>query len=160
MAMNELKTIEMMAVLTEPTRIKILQLISSEGQMCAKDILPMFQITQPTLSHHLTLLVESEILLARKDGRFTYYSVNKSAIESIRKLIDSLTEPPVVRTIKKTPVAVSKKTVAPVLKKKSSVPAPKIVITSPDLDEIKKSKKKKKSDKKKKDKDKDKKKKK
>ena len=55
-------------------------------------------------------------------------------------------EPPVVRTIRKTPATkVAPKTSSPVLKKKSSVPAPKIVIASPDLDEIKKNKKKKKS---------------
>lgn len=155
----EANVIEMMAVLTEPTRIKILQLISSEGEMCAKNILPQFQITQPTLSHHLNLLLESDVIKARKDGRFVYYSVNKEAIESIRKLLDSFTEPPVVRTVKRNVAApdISKKA-APVLKKKSSVPAPKIVIASPDLDEAKKSKKKKKSDKKKKDKDKKKKK--
>ncbi len=159
---NDIKTIEMMSVLTEPTRIKILQLISSEGELCAKNILPMFQITQPTLSHHLNLLVENDILVARKDGRFTYYSVNKKSIDSIRKLIDSLTEPPVVRTIKRpvaTPV-VAKPKATPVLKRESSVPAPKIAIASPDLEEIKKTKKKKKSEKKKKDKEKDKKKKK
>lgn len=155
----EANVIEMMAVLTEPTRIKILQLISSEGEMCAKNILPQFQITQPTLSHHLNLLLESNVLKARKDGRFVYYSVNKDAIESIRKLLDSFTEPPVVRTVKRTvKVSDSGKKNTPVLKKKTSVPAPKIVISSPDLDEAKKSKKKKKSDKKKKDKDKKKKK--
>lgn len=157
---NELNVIEMMSVLTEPTRIKILQLISSEGEMCAKNILPQFQITQPTLSHHLNLLLESNVLNSRKDGRFVYYSVNKEAIDSIRRLLDSLTEKPIVRTVRRTTSAapVVKKADTPVLKKKTSVPAPKIVIASPDLDEAKKSKKKKKSDKKKKDKDKKKKK--
>ena len=157
---NELNVIEMMSVLTEPTRIKILQLISSEGEMCAKNILPQFQITQPTLSHHLNLLLESNVLNSRKDGRFVYYSVNKEAIDSIRRLLDSLTEKPIVRTVRRTTSAapVVKKADTPVLKKKTSVLAPKIVIASPDLDEAKKSKKKKKSDKKKKDKDKKKKK--
>lgn len=159
---NYLKTIEMMSVLTEPTRIKILQLISGEGEMCAKNILPMFAITQPTLSHHLNLLVENDILIARKDGRFIYYSVNKASIDCIRKLIDTLTEPPVVGTVKRTPASVATvKKASPVLKKKTSVPSPKIVIASPDLEDLKKKKdKKKKTEKKKKDKEKDKKKKK
>ena len=94
---------------------------------------------------------------AVKDGRFIYYSVNKASIDSIRKLIDTLTEPPVVRTVKRAPATVAAvKTPSPVLKKKTSVPSPKIVIASPDLEDLKKNKKKKKTDKKKKDKEKEK----
>ena len=157
MAEANLNIVEMLSVLAEPTRIKILECISREGELCAKDILPMFAITQPTLSHHLNLLLDNKILSARKDGRFVYYKVDKKSMDALKKLIESFTEPPVVGKVKKAPVvkAVEKK---PVLKKKSSVPMPKTVIASPDLEEIKKNKKKKKSDKKKKDKDKKKKK--
>lgn len=146
--------IEMMSVLAEPTRIKILEIISADGEKCAKDILPVFQITQPTLSHHLNLLLENNILSARKDGRYVYYSINREAVSQLRMLIDSFLEPPVVGKVKtaSAPAAKSRKA-SPVLKKSGSVPEPKIVIASPDLDELKKGKKKKKSEKKKKDKD-------
>lgn len=157
MAEANINIVEMLSVLAEPTRIKILECISREGELCAKDILPMFAITQPTLSHHLNLLLDNKILSARKDGRFVYYKVDKKSMDALKKLIESFTEPPVVGKVKKAPVvkATEKK---PVLKKKSSVPMPKTVIASPDLEEIKKNKKKKKADKKKKDKDKKKKK--
>ena len=157
--MEEANIIEMMSVLAEPARIKILELISSEGEKCAKDILPLFNVTQPTLSHHLNLLLDNEILTARKEGRYVYYSVNKKSVTELRNLIDSFLEPPVVKTVKRTTKTTSvKKTDKPALKKTASVPAPKVSISSPDLDELKKNKKKKKSDKKKKDKDKKKKK--
>lgn len=157
MAEANLNIVEMLSVLAEPTRIKILECISREGELCAKDILPMFAITQPTLSHHLNLLLDNKILSARKDGRFVYYKVDKKSMDALTKLIESFTEPPVVGKVKKTP-AVKATEKKPVLKKKSSVPMPKTVIASPDLEEIKKNKKKKKADKKKKDKDKKKKK--
>ena len=145
----------MMSVLAEPTRIKILEIISADGEKCAKDILPVFQITQPTLSHHLNLLLENNILSARKDGRYVYYSINREAVSQLRMLIDSFLEPPVVGKVKSASAAASAKSrkASPVLKKSGSVPEPKIVIASPDLDELKKGKKKKKSEKKKKDKD-------
>ncbi len=146
--------IEMMSVLAEPTRIKILEIISADGEKCAKDILPVFQITQPTLSHHLNLLLENNILSARKDGRYVYYSINREAVSQLRMLIDSFLEPPVVGKVKSASTAAAKsRKASPVLKKSGSVPEPKIVIASPDLDELKKGKKKKKSEKKKKDKD-------
>ncbi|MCR5804026.1 MAG: metalloregulator ArsR/SmtB family transcription factor [Clostridia bacterium] len=157
MAEANLNIVEMLSVLAEPTRIKILECISREGELCAKDILPMFAITQPTLSHHLNLLIDNKILSARKDGRFVYYKVDKKSMDALKKLIESFTEPPVVGKVKKAP-AVKAAEKMPVLKKKSSVPMPKTVIASPDLEEIKKNKKKKKADKKKKDKDKKKKK--
>ena len=157
MAEANLNIVEMLSVLAEPTRIKILECISREGELCAKDILPMFAITQPTLSHHLNLLLDNKILSARKDGRFVYYKVDKKSMDALKKLIESFTEPPVVGKVKKAP-AVKAAEKKPVLKKKSSVPMPKTVIASPDLEEIKKNKKKKQADKKKKDKDKKKKK--
>ena len=150
-----------MSVLAEPSRIKILEIISADGEKCARDILPVFRITQPTLSHHLNLMLDSEILSARKEGRFVYYSVNKESVSAIRDLLDSFLEPPVVRTVKAKEdksSGLAPKT-KPVLKKSGSVPEPKVVIASPDLEEIKKAKKKKKPEKKKKDKEKDKKKK-
>ena len=154
--MADLNIAQMLSVLAEPTRIRILECISREGEMCAKDILPVFVITQPTLSHHLNLLLDNDILSARKDGRFVYYSVNKKSMEALRKLIDSFMEPPVVGKVKRTTAATSAKPKVkkPVVKKKTSVPMPKTVIASPDLEELKKAKKKKKSDKKKKEKDK------
>jgi len=159
MADSDTKIVEMLSVLAEPTRIKILEVIAREGELCAKDILPVFAITQPTLSHHLNLLIDNDILSSRKDGRFVYYSINKKSMEQLKKLLDTFTEPPVVSSVKKSKTQVVKqKDKKPVLKKTSSVPSPKIVIASPDLEEIKRSKKKKKSDRKKKDKDKKKKK--
>ena len=154
--MADLNIAQMLSVLAEPTRIKILECISREGEMCAKDILPVFAITQPTLSHHLNLLLDNDILTARKDGRFVHYSVNKKSMESLLKLIESFTEPPVVGKVRST--ASKPQVKKPVVKKKTSVPMPKTVIASPDLEELRKTKKKKKSDKKKKEKDKKKKK--
>ena len=82
--MADLNIAQMLSVLAEPTRIRILECISREGEMCAKDILPVFAITQPTLSHHLNLLLDNDILSARKDGRFVYYSVNIKSMEALR----------------------------------------------------------------------------
>ena len=53
--------------LSEPKRVKILDMLSC-GEMCACDILEHFDFTQPTLSHHIKILVEAGLVTAEKRG--------------------------------------------------------------------------------------------
>lgn len=61
--------------LSEPKRVEILDLIT-EKEMCANKILESFEITQPTLSHHLKILTECKLVKIRQKGKQTYYSIN------------------------------------------------------------------------------------
>lgn len=153
-----------LAVLAEPVRIRILNVISSKGEVCAKDILPEFSVTQPTLSHHMRVLTENDLVTTRKEGRNVYYSVNRETVRELADLLIQLGEPPVVQTTpegkgltKKRDQTRRKQAKAPALKKGSSVPIPKNPASAPDIEKLKKNKKKKSKDK---DKKKDKKKKK
>ena len=125
MAAKEEQFIEVLGVLAEGVRYKILSLLASKGELPAKDILAEFDFTQPTLSHHMACLVEARLVNVERKGRFAYYSINKDTIELVSSGIDSL------------------KTGS---KKSSKAKTPE----SDDLEKIKKSKKKKKKDKNKK----------
>lgn len=125
MAAKEEQFIEVLGVLAEGVRYKILSLLASKGELPAKDILAEFEFTQPTLSHHMACLVEARLVNVERKGRFAYYSINKDTIELVSSGIDSL------------------KTGS---KKSSKAKTPE----SDDLEKIKKSKKKKKKDKNKK----------
>ncbi|MCQ2482721.1 MAG: metalloregulator ArsR/SmtB family transcription factor [Clostridia bacterium] len=152
--------IYMLSALAEPIRIRILLLIAENGEICAKDIQANFNITQPTMSHHMTVLAERNLVESHKEGRNIYYSINKSNINLIRDMLYELTIPPIVITndsVKEKIVKQNKKTVdikvnGATLKKKASVPKPKNSIEVPNIEEMKKNKKKK-GDKKKKEKD-------
>lgn len=65
MSYKELSTI--LKVLSDPSRLEILDLLSC-GELCACDLLEHFQFSQPTLSHHMKLLVDNELVYTRKDG--------------------------------------------------------------------------------------------
>ena len=145
-----------LSVIAEPVRIKILLKIAGAGEICARDILPEFAITQPTLSHHLRLLADSEIVSARHEGRFTYYSINHETVSELSAFLMQLNEPPVVLTTpearrvkKKHDLVRISEAKNPSLKKRSSVPVPKSHIEVPDIEKLKKNKKKKDKDKKK-----------
>ena len=126
MAAKEEQLVEVLGILAEGVRFRILSLISSRGELTAKDILEEFEFTQPTLSHHMSVLTGAGLVNVKRKGRFAYYSVNKDTIELVASAITSLAEGP--------------KTITPVKKPKTKAPeAP--------AEEKKSKKKKKKKDK-------------
>ncbi len=90
MAEIDKQLIEVLSVLSESVRFKILSLISSKGELTAKDILSEFDFTQPTLSHHMSCLKEAGLVNVERRGRFAYYSVNKGTIDLVLSGIESL----------------------------------------------------------------------
>ena len=86
--------IEVLSVLSESVRFKILSLIASKGELTAKDILSKFDFTQPTLSHHMSCLTEAGLVNVKRKGRFAYYSVNKDTIDLALSGIESLKSGP------------------------------------------------------------------
>lgn len=159
--MENEELLKALSVLSESTRTEILFTIASEGELRAKDVLKKFDITQPTLSHHLNFLLENEIIRSRKEGRCVWYSVNKEMMLELSDLLKKLADPKTAAKIEKAPEQpkvkakspAKKSTGTPSLKKNSSVPKLKQKVEAPDIEELKKKKKKKsEKDKKKKDK--------
>lgn len=63
--------------LSDANRLKIIDILSC-GEKCACDILRFFDFTQPTLSHHMKVLIDCGFVEARKDGAWNYYSINQT----------------------------------------------------------------------------------
>lgn len=68
--------------LAEPNRLKIIKMLS-QGEHCACEILESLQITQPTLSHHMKILIECELVVGRKEGIWMHYSLNKAKYDEL-----------------------------------------------------------------------------
>ncbi len=68
--------------LGDETRFRIFHKISQRGEMSCKEVVETFHVSQPTISHHLRVLVESGLLRARKEGQWTYFSIKKKAWEA------------------------------------------------------------------------------
>ena len=76
--------------LSDPNRLMILDMLSC-GELCACVILEKFNITQPTLSHHMKILCDINIVTGRKDGKWIYYSLNNDVIQEFRSFLQKLT---------------------------------------------------------------------
>lgn len=69
-------------VISDPKRLKIIDLLSCD-ELCACEILEKFDISQPTLSHDMRKLEEVGLVNSRRDGKNTYYSLNKASLDEI-----------------------------------------------------------------------------
>lgn len=74
----------------DENRLMILELLQS-GEKCACVLLEKLEIAQSTLSHHMKILVDSGIVFARKEGKWTHYSISKEGVEYAKKLLNELT---------------------------------------------------------------------
>ncbi len=72
-------------VMSDETRLRILEMLSKED-LCACHILDAFDITQPTLSYHMKMLVESQLVFSKKEGNWTRYSLNKEIFKNMEQL--------------------------------------------------------------------------
>jgi len=70
--------------LNDNTRREILEILKN-GDLTAGDIANKFDISKPSISHHLDLLKQAGLVHATKDGQFIYYSLNTTVMDEIVK---------------------------------------------------------------------------
>ncbi|AOR23787.1 autorepressor SdpR family transcription factor [Clostridium taeniosporum] len=70
--------------LSDNTRREILDLLK-EKDMTAGDISDYFKITKPSISHHLSILRQAELVNDERKGQYIYYSLNTSVFEDVMK---------------------------------------------------------------------------
>ena len=74
----------------DETRLMVLSHLQ-DGEKCACVLLARVSVSQPTLSHHMKVLVESGIVAARKEGKWMYYSISQEGSEKAIALLKELT---------------------------------------------------------------------
>ena len=78
--------------MADETRQRILVMLL-EKEMCVGDIVAAFAISQPTISHHLSVLKQLGLLTSRKQGRQVYYAANRdNVVQCCGRLVARFTE--------------------------------------------------------------------
>ncbi len=75
--------------LSDPNRLQIIQMITDQ-ERCACKLLEHFNITQPTLSHHIRILSDCSLIKTRKDGKWSHYSMNMETMEEYMNYVNTL----------------------------------------------------------------------
>jgi DNA-binding transcriptional ArsR family regulator len=73
MGLNRYETV--MKAASDPTRVRILKILES-GEICVCQIIAVIQLSQPTISNHLSLLKSAGLITDRKDKKWVFYSLD------------------------------------------------------------------------------------
>lgn len=71
-----------MKALSDPIRREILSLLKS-GRMSAGDIAGHFPVTDASVSRHLSVLKEADLIRDTREGKFIFYDINTSVLEEV-----------------------------------------------------------------------------
>jgi ArsR family transcriptional regulator len=79
--------------LADPVRLRLLSLVAShtDGEACVCDLNDAFDLSQPTISHHLKVLHEAGLIDRDKRGVWVYYRVNTGALGDLAALLGGVT---------------------------------------------------------------------
>ena len=83
----------LLKALADPVRLRLLSLVASraDGEACVCDLNDAFDLSQPTISHHLKLLHEVGLLDRDKRGVWVYYAINRPAMAAVTNLLGGVT---------------------------------------------------------------------
>ena len=81
--------LKILSALSDPTRLELLEYLSG-GERCVCEILPAFSRSQSTISKHLNILFEADILDRRIDGKKTLYSIKDPQVFELVRLVDQM----------------------------------------------------------------------
>lgn len=81
----------LLKALADPVRLRLMSLVASHdgGEACVCDLTDAFDLSQPTISHHLKVLHDAGLLDREKRGVWVYYRARTEALASLGLLIGS-----------------------------------------------------------------------
>lgn len=91
MARNHAEDARVFKALCNEYRLQVLERLRT-GEKCGCDLLEHVDISQSNLSHHMKVLVESGIVSARQEGKWTYYSIDPAGSRAAMRLLGELTD--------------------------------------------------------------------
>ena len=84
---------EIFGALTDPTRLKIVKLLSRKD-LAASELGEHFDITAPSLSHHLSVLLQAGLICQERQGRWLIYSLKKGVLDKVAEQVRLIGQKP------------------------------------------------------------------
>jgi ArsR family transcriptional regulator len=76
--------------LGDPIRMQLVDVLRKHaGKVCVCELVPLFDLSQPTVSHHLKVLREAGIVGSERQGLWAYYYVNPDSLEELSAWLSS-----------------------------------------------------------------------
>lgn len=91
-AAEQTQLLAIFKALSDPTRLHVFRLIAAQhAPLCACDVVDRFDVTQPTISHHLKVLREAGLITVSRRGVWAYYGVEPRGLALLQTSVDRLT---------------------------------------------------------------------
>ena len=85
------RLVSIFRALGDPTRLDVYRLIAAQPDpLCVCDIVARFEVSQPTISHHLKILREAGLVTVSRRGVWAYYGANPTGLEIVREGLGAL----------------------------------------------------------------------
>lgn len=84
-------TAQLLRALADPTRLEMVAILrDAEEPVCVCDFTAAFELSQPTVSHHMAKLREAGLVESEKRGIWSFYSLRRDLRAATRRLVESL----------------------------------------------------------------------
>jgi ArsR family transcriptional regulator len=88
----------MLQAIADPSRRRILETLKERGGcslgrdagLCASDIETRVRLSQPTVSHHMSILTKAELVVAKKVGQWMWYRRNEAALQDLTRTLKQI----------------------------------------------------------------------
>ena len=77
------------AALSDPVRLRLLSIVAAQGEVCSCNLEGPLGKSQPTISHHTSLLAAAGLIVGEKRGRWTWWRVVPERLASLRQALGS-----------------------------------------------------------------------
>jgi ArsR family transcriptional regulator, arsenate/arsenite/antimonite-responsive transcriptional repressor len=78
---------ERFRALADPTRVAIVNRLAASDELCVCDLTEAFELSQPTISHHLKILREAGLVESTRRGTWAYYRLVPGSVETLREAL-------------------------------------------------------------------------
>ena len=75
--------------LADPTRVAIINSLSAADEVCVCSLTETFELSQPTISHHLKVLVDAGIFTRDKRGKWAFYALVPAALDTLAAILST-----------------------------------------------------------------------
>ena len=87
-------TVDLLKALADPTRLSMVATLKRHGQpVCICDLVSVFELSQPTISHHMAVLKAAGLVKVEKRGLWGFYSLQDDLAPVTRRLLEVLLQP-------------------------------------------------------------------
>ena len=78
---------QVLAALADPVRLRLLSLVAAQEEVCSCDLEKPLGRSQPTISHHTTILAEAGLISGEKRGKWTWWAIVPGRLAEVRRAL-------------------------------------------------------------------------